>query len=74
MAADPLEDEPGKDGGEVLFLTLPPDAAGERLDKALARLAPALSRGRIQALLTQGAIRRDGAVLTGASSKAAPGA
>ena len=74
VAADPLEDEAGEDGGEVIALTLPPEAASERLDKALARQVPTLSRGRIQALLTQGAIRRDGAVLTGASSKAAPGA
>ena len=44
-----------------------------RLDRALADAAPDLSRARIQALLGQGAISRDGAVVGGASSKAAAG-
>jgi 23S rRNA pseudouridine1911/1915/1917 synthase len=44
-----------------------------RLDRALADAAPDLSRARIQALLGQGAISRDGAVVSDASSKAAPG-
>jgi 23S rRNA pseudouridine1911/1915/1917 synthase len=44
-----------------------------RLDRALAVAAPDLSRARIQALLGQGAISRDGAVVSDASSKAAPG-
>ncbi len=49
------------------------EKGGGRLDRALAVAAPDLSRARIQALLGQGAISRDGAVMTGASSKAAPG-
>jgi 23S rRNA pseudouridine1911/1915/1917 synthase len=44
-----------------------------RLDRALADAAPDLSRARIQALLGQGAISRDGAVVNDASSKATPG-
>ena len=44
-----------------------------RLDRALADAAPDLSRARIQALLGQGAIERDGVVVTDASSKAPPG-
>lgn len=44
-----------------------------RLDRALAVAAPDLSRARIQVLLGQGAISRDGVVLNSASSKAAPG-
>jgi 23S rRNA pseudouridine1911/1915/1917 synthase len=47
--------------------------SGGRLDRALADAAPDLSRARIQALLGQGAISRDGAVVSDASSKAAPG-
>ena len=49
------------------------DAAGVRLDKALADVFPTLSRARLQALLAEGAVNRDGAVLTGGSAKAQPG-
>jgi 23S rRNA pseudouridine1911/1915/1917 synthase len=49
------------------------DAAGVRLDKALADAFPALSRARLQALLAAGAVSRDGQVLTGGSAKAQPG-
>ena len=60
--------------GEELVLTVPPEAAGERLDKALAAAAaPVLSRGRVQALLAGGAITLDDVVLTDASAKAKPG-
>lgn len=54
-------------------LEAPIDAPGVRLDKALADAFPALSRARIQALLGEGAVRRDGIVLTGGSAKAQPG-
>jgi 23S rRNA pseudouridine1911/1915/1917 synthase len=60
--------------GEDLLLTLGPEAAGERLDKALAAAAaPALSRARVQALLAEGAVSLDEVVLTDASAKARPG-
>jgi 23S rRNA pseudouridine1911/1915/1917 synthase len=60
--------------GEELILTLPPEAAGERLDKALAAAtAPGLSRARVQALLAEGAVTLDEVVLTDASAKAKPG-
>lgn len=49
------------------------DASGVRLDKALAEAFPTLSRARLQALLAEGAVTRDGAVLTGGSAKAQPG-
>ena len=49
------------------------DAPGVRLDKALAEAFPALSRARLQALLAEGAVTRDGAILTGGSAKAQPG-
>jgi 23S rRNA pseudouridine1911/1915/1917 synthase len=72
MAADlPADDE--AELGAALILTVPPDAAGERLDKTLAALAPDLSRARIQALMAQGRVSRDDAALTDASAKAAAG-
>ena len=40
--------------GTVLDLTLPPSLAGERLDAAIARAAPQLSRARVQKLLAAG--------------------
>lgn len=52
-ADDELDDGP-------LLLVAPPQAAGERLDKVLARLVPALSRSRLQAWIQAGAVRVDG--------------
>ena len=49
------------------------DGSGVRLDKALADAFPTLSRARLQALLAEGAVTRDGAILTGGSAKAQPG-
>ncbi len=49
------------------------EIAGVRLDKALAGAFPSLSRARLQALLTEGAIRREGVILTSGSAKAQPG-
>ena len=49
------------------------DAPLGRLDRALAQALPELSRARIQALLSEGAITRDGATVTDASARAAPG-
>ena len=62
------------EGGQPLAVTLPPEAAGERLDKALAAAVPDLSRSRLQALIAAGALDLDGQVLTDASAKARPGA
>jgi 23S rRNA pseudouridine1911/1915/1917 synthase len=44
-----------------------------RLDRALADALPDLSRARVQALMGEGAITRDGAPVTDASAKATPG-
>ncbi len=49
------------------------DAPGVRLDKALAGAFPTLSRARLQALLAEGAVSRDGAPVTNGSAKAQPG-
>ncbi|CAN5257578.1 RluA family pseudouridine synthase [soil metagenome] len=68
---DDLEDD-GVDG-DVRVVSLAGAAVGQRVDKALAIAMPDLSRARIQALLEAGAIRLDGAVLSGGSSKARAG-
>ncbi|NBB64086.1 RluA family pseudouridine synthase [Pseudomonas sp. ODNR1LW] len=49
------------------------DASGLRLDKALAEAFPALSRARIQALLVEGAVSREGVVMSVGSAKATAG-
>ena len=56
---------------DIRLIEIPEPAP--RLDRALADAAPDLSRARIQALLGQGAISRDGVVVRDASSKATPG-
>jgi 23S rRNA pseudouridine1911/1915/1917 synthase len=72
MSADDAE-ELEDDGGQTLEISVLPQDAGERLDKALAALLPDLSRGRIQGLMAQGALTRQGEVLTNASAKAIAG-
>lgn len=49
------------------------EVGGVRLDKALACAFPTLSRARLQALLVEGAVTRDGQTVTGGSAKALPG-
>jgi 23S rRNA pseudouridine1911/1915/1917 synthase len=58
-------------GREERTVELPGAAA--RLDRALADAMPDLSRSRVQALLAEGAVTRDGAVMTDLSSRAAAG-
>jgi 23S rRNA pseudouridine1911/1915/1917 synthase len=75
----PPAEVPDDDGGPVcdeaatLTLSLSADEAGGRLDKTLAERLPELSRARIQALLAEGRISRDGQALASASARAAPG-
>ena len=59
--------------GEVLTLSVPPDAAGERLDKVLAGLAETLSRARIQALIADGAVSFAGQPVLDPSGRARAG-
>nr|WP_224761481.1 RluA family pseudouridine synthase [Brevundimonas aurantiaca] len=66
-----IDDEDPAPAAETLEARI--DASGVRLDKALAQAFPDLSRARLQALLAEGAVRRDGVVLTGGSAKAQPG-
>ncbi|PQZ80886.1 MULTISPECIES: RluA family pseudouridine synthase [unclassified Brevundimonas] len=69
MADEPLLTE--DDDAEILEARI--DAPGVRLDKALAAAFPTLSRARLQALLAEGAVRRDGQPITSGSAKAQPG-
>ncbi len=59
--------------GETLTVVIAPDAAGERLDKALAAQLPTLSRARIQTLMAGGAIWLDGVAVHDVSVKAREG-
>ncbi len=56
-----------------LDLILTAEAAGERLDKTLAAQWPGLSRARLQALMAEGRLTRDGAVISDPSSRSRPG-
>ena len=67
------DEEATGDAGEILEVELGPEAAGERLDKALAAALPRLSRARLQALIAEGRVSRAGAPQTSASAKAALG-
>jgi 23S rRNA pseudouridine1911/1915/1917 synthase len=49
------------------------EQGGERLDKALAALLPDVSRARLQALIAEGALSRDGQPIASGSAKAQPG-
>ena len=57
---------------DILEVELGDDVSG-RLDRALADAAPTLSRARLQALMAERAVSRDGVTLTDASAKATPG-
>jgi 23S rRNA pseudouridine1911/1915/1917 synthase len=65
------EDDDAPPGTVVAILGA--EAAGGRLDKALAEAAPELSRARIQALMAQGQVSLAGRVLTSGSAKAEAG-
>ena len=69
MADEPLLTE--DDDAEILEARI--DAPGVRLDKALAAAFPTLSRARLQALLAEGAVTRDGQPITSGSAKAQAG-
>ena len=47
-------------GASIIEGTIGPDAAGERLDRALARSVPALSRERLKTLISQAAVAVNG--------------
>jgi 23S rRNA pseudouridine1911/1915/1917 synthase len=57
----------------VRIVAVGPDDAVGRIDKVLAGLLPEMSRARVQALIAQGRVSRDGAPVTDASGKAQAG-
>ncbi len=68
------EDEDEGEGGEVRIVTLGPEAAGGRVDKALAERLPEFSRARLQALIGEGRVSLGQAAVTDGSARARPGA
>lgn len=70
---DVLEDGASDEGGEILTAVLPPELAGQRLDKVLSPLFPDLSRARLQALIAEGRLSLDAQVILDASRKAKAG-
>ena len=68
-APDVIDDE--EETADVLQAAV--DAPGIRLDKALAAAFPTLSRARLQTLLAEGTVTRDGQTVRGGSAKATPG-
>jgi 23S rRNA pseudouridine1911/1915/1917 synthase len=67
------EDEANDPPSEILEVELTPGDAGQRLDKALAAVLPDMSRARLQALIQEGHVSRQGETLASASAKAAAG-
>jgi 23S rRNA pseudouridine1911/1915/1917 synthase len=66
----------GEDGDDAFGVRVVPvgaEAAGGRIDKVLADRLPELSRARIQALIAEGRVTRDGAAVADASAKALAG-
>lgn len=66
----PDTDDDAEEGSDLHVVTL---EAGGRLDKALAAALPAVSRARLQALIAEGRVSRDGALVKDGSAKAAAG-
>ncbi len=58
---------------DTFQITAEPTDSGLRLDKFLANRLPSLSRARVQALIADGDISRNGAELADASAKVKPG-
>ena len=59
--------------GSEAVVELAADEAGGRVDKTLAERLPDLSRARIQALIAEGRVSRDGQPVTDGSAQAGPG-
>lgn len=68
-----MSDEPLIEDDDATVLEARLETGGTRLDKALADIFPTLSRARLQALLAEGVVRRDGQPVSSGSAKAQPG-
>ena len=73
MSDDPLIEDFAADEDLPPVLEASLTTVGARLDKALSDLFPTLSRARVQALLAEGVVTRDGQPVSTASAKALPG-
>jgi len=74
MAAEaPYADAGDDDSPAIRVISLGPENAHGRVDKALAELFPEFSRARVQALIAQGLVSRDGVLISEASGKAIAG-
>src|SRR5258708_4871906 len=69
MSDDPPPPHSPESGTEIT-ITLPAETRPERLDRALARLLPDLSRSRLKALIEGGQVTRAGIVVREPSSRA----
>lgn len=67
---EPPDDEAEADLDEVRPVVITPEAAGERIDKALAAAVPELSRARIQALIEDRRVSYAGRPVTDSSARA----
>ncbi|MBF0664706.1 MAG: RluA family pseudouridine synthase [Brevundimonas sp.] len=68
-----MSDEPLIEDEDAAVLEAILETGGVRLDKALADIFPMLSRARLQTLIAEGAVSRDGEPVTAGSAKAQPG-
>jgi len=68
-----VSDEPLIDDDDATVLEARLATGGARLDKALAEIFPELSRARLQALLAEGVVSRDGQAVSIGSAKAQTG-
>ena len=73
MSDEPLTEDPFADDDLPPALEARLATGGARLDKALSDIFPTLSRARLQALLAEGVVTRDGQPVSTASAKALPG-
>ncbi len=67
------EPDPDDQPTTLLLLTITTEEATGRIDKLLAAGLPELSRGRVQALIAEGRVTRDGGVVLDGSARALPG-
>jgi 23S rRNA pseudouridine1911/1915/1917 synthase len=72
-AERPVSDEPLIEDDEATILEARLEGGGARLDKALTGIFPGLSRARLQALLVESAVSRDGEIVSSGSAKAQSG-
>ena len=77
MPAPELSEEMDDDAPEAVAtrvdITVGPEDEGLRLDRVLARHLPEFSRTRLQALIAEGRVRRNGQPITGGAAKAVTG-